>query len=123
MSRIAAVFAIVVLIFSPARGQPTEAELAGVFTKAADEVFARAKAKQSTDSADLLRDLIAQGVDSLLTDKKTSDREISAAAELVRRFAREMVKHGKRQADGTLLLTDASFSDAQKALCPLYPFC
>jgi hypothetical protein len=115
---------MVFLPFSPiVRAQRTEAELAAVFAKAAEDVFARAKAKPSADCAGLLRDWIAQGVDALVSDKKTSDREISAASELIRRFAREMVKHGARRPDRTLALDEEAFSAAQKSLCPLYPFC
>ena len=120
----AAAFAILIVALSqPARAQRTETQVAELFEKAAAEEFKRAKAKPSTDSAALLHDSIEQGANRLVSEKRTSDREISAAEKLIRRFAAEMVKNGERQSDGTLRLGESSFAAAQKSLCPLYPFC
>lgn len=126
MSRLtfAVLSALAVLILPPAvQGQRTESEIVELFTKSATAVFERAKAKPSADATGLLRDLIAEGVSRLVSDKRTSDRDISAVVELMRRFAGEMVKHGTRQQDGTIRLTDDSFAAAQRSVCPLYPFC
>ena len=121
---IATVFAILVGILTPpVHGQHTEGEIVARFSKSAATVFDRAKAKPATDGATLLHDFIAEGANRLLSDKRTSDREISAVVELVRRFASEMVKHGVRQSDGSLLWGEASFAAALRSLCPLYPFC
>ena len=114
---------IVCALSTPVRAQRQERDVVDLFAKAVASVFERAKAKPSTDSATLLRELIEQGANRLVSDKKTSDREIAAAGALIRRFSAEMVKHGVRQDDGTLRLAETSFAAAQRSLCPLYPFC
>ena len=126
MSRIilATVWALWIAVFGPlAQGQRTEGELADLFAKAAATVFERAKGATSPDSAALLRDFMGEGANRLVSDKKTSDREISASVDLMKRFANEMVKQGARQPAGRLLLSEASFAAAQRSVCPLYPFC
>lgn len=120
----AAVTVLLAAVLTPAAlAQPAEAELVGLFTKSAESVFERAKAKPTEDCASLLKDLIAEGANRLVSDKRTSDRDIAAVVEIMRRFANEMVKHGARQPDGTIRLGDDSYSAAQRSLCPLYPFC
>ena len=120
---LAVVFAILVAFSQPVRAQRTEREVAELFDKAAAKVFERGKAKPSTDSAAMLSDLINQGANRLVMEKRISDRDVSSAVEQIRRFAAEMVKHGVRQPDKTLRLGESSFAAAIKALCPVYPFC
>jgi hypothetical protein len=118
-----ALFAVLTMLTVSASAQRSESEIAELFEKTAANVFERGRAKQSKESAALLHDLIVEGASRLVSEKRNSKPEISTAAGIIRRFAGEMVKHGARQPDGTLRLTESSFAAAQRSLCPLYPFC
>jgi hypothetical protein len=125
MSRVAAsILAVILLVLpQPTTAQRNEREVVEMLTKASTSIFDRAKAKPSTEAATLVREFIEQGANLLVSDKRTSDRDLSAAVDLVRRFSSEMVKQGVRQGDGTVQLGEKSFAAAQRSLCPLYPFC
>jgi hypothetical protein len=124
MQRVALLTILTAIVFpSPAVAQRSEREVSEMLTKAATSVFERAKAKPSTDAATLVREFIEQGANLLVSDKRTSDRDLSAAVELIGRFSAEMVKKGVRQGDGTLQIGEDAFAAAQRSLCPLYPFC
>ena len=115
--------ASLLMVPSPAYGQHTEAELVDGFMKSASAVFDRAKAKPSDGTINLLRDWLKEGASRLISDRRTSGKDIAASGELVKRFAAEIVKHGVRKPDGTVQLSEDSFLAAQRATCPLYPFC
>jgi hypothetical protein len=104
----------------PAQSVP---EITDTFQKAVQEVFEKAKAAPDKDAASLFRDLLEQGADRMVSERRTSNRDLGAATKLAREFAQEMVKNGERRPGSKVTLTEKSFSAAQKALCPLYPFC
>lgn len=58
-----------------------------------------------------------------LAQDKASDAQIQGADREVRRFALAVVSAGDKQPDGSVILGEGAVEAAEKAVCPVYPFC
>ena len=88
-------------------------------TTTAKDLFKQRKAVLTPESERLLNQLIAAGARKMAQEPKP---DLKAARENMKKFAEEMVRHGRREGEQTVL-TEESVTRAKAGLCPLYPIC
>jgi len=54
---------------------------------------------------------------------KASEAQLKKAGEAVERFVYAMVKASTRRPDGSVVVEASAIEPAEKAICPVYPFC
>ncbi len=98
------------------------ARLVTRWTIVINEQFERSKVVPSEESLLLLDELMSVGAVRAVRDHM-GERQLKGADADMARFVIAMAKAGARQPDGSVQLDEASFGEALRTLCPLYPFC
>src|SRR5215475_5159631 len=81
-----------------------------------------ARAFAAEDVTDLMEEFVSPGAVRAVQDKAT-EAQLTKADEAVEQFVYAMVKVSKRQPDGSVVVEPSAIEPAQKAICPVYPFC
>jgi hypothetical protein len=76
-------------------------------------------AEEVTDEMEIF---VSPGAVRAAREKAAEDTLKKADAALVR-FVRAMVKAGTRQPDGSVVVEASAIEPAERAICPVYPFC
>ncbi len=71
---------------------------------------------------ELMEIFVSPGAVRLVQDKANEDAVRKADA-VVERYALAVVKAGARQPDGSVIVGEAAVDAAERAVCPVYPFC
>ena len=80
------------------------------------------RAFAAEDVTDLMEEFVSPGAVRAVQDKAT-EAQLTKADEAVEQFVYAMVKVSKRQPDGSVVVEPSAIEPAQKAICPVYPFC
>ena len=80
------------------------------------------RAFAAEEVTDLMEEFVSPGAVRAVQDKAT-EAQLKKADEAVERFVYAMVKVSKRQPDGSVVVEASAIEPAQKAICPVYPFC
>lgn len=80
------------------------------------------RAFASEGVGELMEIFVSPGAVRLVQDKANDDtlRKVDA---IVERYALAVVKAGARQPDGSVIVGEAAVDSAERAVCPVYPFC
>ena len=71
---------------------------------------------------ELMEIFVSPGAVRLIQDK-ASDEQVQRVDGLVQRFALAVVSAGDKQPDGSVILEESDVDTAERATCPVYPFC
>jgi hypothetical protein len=71
---------------------------------------------------DLMEGFVSPGAVRAVQDRAT-EAQLQKADETLRRFVEAMTKAGDRQPDGSVVLDESTIQPAERAVCPVYPFC
>jgi hypothetical protein len=80
------------------------------------------RAFAAEEVTDLMEEFVSPGAVRAVQDKAT-EAQLKKADEAVEQFVYAMVKVSKRQPDGSVVVEASAIESAQKAICPVYPFC
>jgi hypothetical protein len=72
--------------------------------------------------ADLMETFVSPGAVRAAQDK-LKEEQLKAIDAVVRRFALEVVRSSERRDDGSRIAEESAVETAEKATCPVYPFC
>lgn len=81
---------------------------------------ARASAAESV--TDRMEEFVSPGAVRAATDR-ASEAQLKRADAALRLLVSAMVKAGSRQRDGSVIVEEAALEPAERAICPVYPFC
>lgn len=71
---------------------------------------------------DAMEEFVSPGAVRAIREKLTGD-DLKKADAIVERYALEVVAASARQSDGSRVADGAALAAAEKAVCPVYPFC
>lgn len=71
---------------------------------------------------DQMEVFVSPGAVRVVQDK-ASDEQLKKVDAVVERFALAVVRAGSRQPDGSVIIQESAVEAAEKAICPVYPFC
>ena len=80
------------------------------------------RAFASEPVTDLMEVFVSPGAVRAVQDKLTEE-QLKKADAVVERFALNVVKRATRQEDGSRIIEEDAVQAAEKATCPVYPFC
>src|SRR5690242_13232441 len=81
---------------------------------------ARASAAESV--TDRMEEFVSPGAVRAVRDK-ASEEQLKRADAALERLVYAMVKASARQPDGSVIVEESALEPAQRAICPVYPFC
>lgn len=71
---------------------------------------------------DLMEEFVSPGAVRAVRDK-ADEAQLQKADEVLRRFVTAMTRAGDKRPDGSVVLDESAIGPAQRAVCPVYPFC
>jgi fructose-1,6-bisphosphatase/inositol monophosphatase family enzyme len=80
------------------------------------------RASAAEEVTDLMEEFVSPGAVRAVQDK-ASEAQLKKADEAVERFVSAMVKASTRRPDGSVVVEASAIEPAEKAICPVYPFC
>jgi hypothetical protein len=80
------------------------------------------RAFAAEEVTDLMEEFVSPGAVRAVQDKAT-EAQLKKADETVEQFVYAMVKASKRQPDGSVVVEASAIEPAERAICPVYPFC
>lgn len=80
------------------------------------------RAFAAEEVTDLMEEFVSPGAVRAVQDKAT-EAQLKKADETVAQFVYAMVKASNRQPDGSVVVEASAIEPAQRAICPVYPFC
>ena len=102
---------------------PYEAtRLIGRWRTVMNRTLEESRAFASEEVSDEMEVFVSPGAVRAVKDKATEE-QLKRADAAVERFVDAMVKAGRRQPDGSVIVDASGIEPAQKAICPVYPFC
>jgi hypothetical protein len=81
-----------------------------------------ARAFASEPVTDMMEVFVSPGAVRAVQDK-ASEEQLKKADAVVERFALAAVRQAQRQPDGSRIVDEEAVQAAEKATCPVYPFC
>jgi len=81
-----------------------------------------ARAFASEEVGDLMEEFVSPGAVRAVQDKATEE-QLKKADAVLERFVIAMVKASPRRPDGSVVVETSAVEAAEKAVCPVYPFC
>jgi hypothetical protein len=81
---------------------------------------ARASAAESV--TDRMEEFVSPGAVRAATDDASED-QLKRADAALQQLVSAMVRSSSRQPDGSVIVEDTALEPAQRAICPVYPFC
>jgi hypothetical protein len=81
-----------------------------------------ARAFASEPVTDMMEVFVSPGAVRAVQDK-LSEEQLKKADAVVERFTLAAVREAKRQDDGSRIVDEVAVEAAEKATCPVYPFC
>jgi hypothetical protein len=107
---------------SPNETPYAAARLIGRWRSVMNRTLEESRAFASENVADLMEEFVSPGAVRAVKDK-ASEEQLKRADEVVERFVYAVVKAGTRQPDGSVIVEESAIEPAEKAICPVYPFC
>ena len=98
------------------------ARLIGRWRTVMNRTLEDTRAFAAEEVTDLMEEFISPGAVRAVQDKAT-EAQLKKADETVEQFVYAMVKASKRQPDGSVVVEASAIEPAEKAICPVYPFC
>jgi hypothetical protein len=80
------------------------------------------RAFAAEEVADLMEEFVSPGAVRAVQDKAT-ESQLKKADDAVEQFVYALVKASTRQPDGSVIVEASAIEPAEKAICPVYPFC
>ena len=80
------------------------------------------RAFASEDVGDLIEEFLSPGAVRAAQDK-AGEEQLKRADAVVERFVYAAIKASQRQPDGSVIVEASAIEPAEKAICPVYPFC
>jgi hypothetical protein len=80
------------------------------------------RAFAAEEVTDLMEEFVSPGAVRAVQDK-AGDAQLKKADEAVERFVYAMVKASTRRPDGSVVVEASAIEPAERAICPVYPFC
>jgi len=80
------------------------------------------RAFASEEVSDLMEGFVSPGAVRAVQDKAT-EAQLKKADQAVEQFVYALVKASQRQPDGSVVVEASAIEPAEKAICPVYPFC
>jgi hypothetical protein len=81
---------------------------------------ARASAAESV--TDRMEEFVSPGAVRAAKDKASED-QLKRADAALQQLVSAMVRSSSRQSDGSVIIEETTLEPAQRAICPVYPFC
>ena len=98
------------------------AKLIGRWRAIMNNTLAESRAFASEEVADMMEVFVSPGAVRAVQDK-LGDEQLKKADTIVERFALAAVGAAARRDDGSRIVDDTAVEAAEKAVCPVYPFC
>ena len=125
-------FAVAALVVAGAAALPSAqnsndtpyaaARLVGRWRAIMNTTLEDARAFASEEVSDLMEGFVSPGAVRAVQDKAT-EAQLKKADEAVEQFVYALVKASQRQPDGSVVVEASAIEPAEKAICPVYPFC
>jgi len=80
------------------------------------------RAFAAEEVTDLMEEFVSPGAVRAVQDK-ASEAQLKKADEAVEQFVYAMVKASTRRPDGSVVVEASAIEPAERAICPVYPFC
>ena len=96
--------------------------LIGRWRAVMNQTLEDARAFAAEEVTDEMEVFVSPGAVRAVQDKAT-EAQLKKADEALVAFVRAMVKAGTRQPDGSVVVDASSVEPAERAICPVYPFC
>jgi hypothetical protein len=124
--------AMVLLIFACSSGAPAAqnssetpyaaARLIGRWRTVMNQALEASRAAAEENVTDAMEEFISPGAVRAVQDKATEE-QLKKADAVLERFVAAMIKASARQPDGSVVVEASAIEPAEKAICPVYPFC
>jgi hypothetical protein len=131
-NRVTRIFAVVALIVAGAAVFPAAqnsndtpyaaARLIGRWRAIMNTTLEDTRAFASEEVSDLMEGFVSPGAVRAVQDK-ANEAQLKKADEAVEQFVYALVKASQRQPDGSVVVEASAIEPAEKAICPVYPFC
>src|SRR5262245_20992158 len=100
----------------------TASRLIGRWRTIMNRTLEDTRAFAAEDVSDLMEEFVSPGAVRAVQDK-ASEAQLKKADEAVEQFVYALVKASTRQPDGSVVVEASAIEPAERAICPVYPFC
>jgi hypothetical protein len=96
--------------------------LVGRWRTVMNRALEESRASAEENVTDAMEEFVSPGAVRAVQDKATEE-QLKKADAVLERFVSAMIKASTRQPDGSVVVEASAIEPAEKAICPVYPFC